>query len=154
MNQYCSNCGTRLNGEAFCPKCQTRVSADADSSESPQSPVTGTFGEPGKPYHVTIVGHGFMKMPWFWFKMLYENELSVNVWVDGLFAGTVPPDGRIDLHLDKNPIEVRMCAKAFLDKGCWSTVLQRIEERCCFKIVQSRWSGIRDLHLKKIPVRW
>lgn len=27
MNQYCQNCGTRLNGEAYCPKCQRPTSA-------------------------------------------------------------------------------------------------------------------------------
>lgn len=37
MNQYCNNCGTRLNGEAFCPKCQKPV-AQATPDNNPMPP--------------------------------------------------------------------------------------------------------------------
>lgn len=39
MNQYCNNCGTRLNGEAFCPKCQKPVAQAASDNPAPQPPA-------------------------------------------------------------------------------------------------------------------
>ena len=158
MAMICTHCKTDApDGVKYCPRCQNRMPTIADFPASPQSPVAGTFGDPGKPYYVTIVGHGMknlVDLTRFPFKRIDENALSVDVWVDGQFAGTVPPDGRIDLHLDKNPVEVRMCAKALQDRGWWNTTLQKIEERCCFKIVVGAWTKWRGLHLKKIPVRW
>lgn len=38
MNQYCNNCGTRLNGEAFCPKCQKPVAQAASDNPAQQTP--------------------------------------------------------------------------------------------------------------------
>lgn len=38
MSQYCNNCGTRLNEEAFCPKCQRPNGAKGNAPLSDPSP--------------------------------------------------------------------------------------------------------------------
>lgn len=37
MIQYCHNCGTRLNGEAYCPRCQR--AAPSPIATPPRAPV-------------------------------------------------------------------------------------------------------------------
>lgn len=79
------------------------------------------------------------------------SRLNGRVITDGQFAGTVPPDGRLDLFFDKNPVEFRLCLKGYVSKGCWSTTLLKLEPRCCFQICAT--TSFKRLQLRKIPTR-
>lgn len=155
MNQYCQNCGSRLNGEAYCPKCQNRVSSRPNPPPNHVAPEMVGPRSSDKPFHVTIVGHGIRWMLHFVFypifKIWHSDDLSVEIWTDGQYAGTVVPDGRIDLYFDKSPVEFRMCLKGAVPKGRWSTVLQSLEPRCCFRLAFSKIHTY-GIVLRRIPV--
>lgn len=103
-------------------------------------------------YRVTILGHGMNnvyhgflgKIPYHWAK--------IDVWADGIFAGTLGHNSRLDLVFDKNPVEIRMCVAAHDPSGCFTSILQNLEPRCCFQILPSwGWRREKRLRLLKMP---
>lgn len=152
----CPHCHREVpSGSAYCPRCQNKLPSDVTASGDRFDSETNVHPPSNYQYHVSIIGHGIKGfvvklLP---FKCLNSEDLSVDVMTDGHFAGTVPPDGRLDLYLDKNPVEFRLCVKYFLPIGRWSTTLLSLEPRCCFQIRPSVFWKFERLQLHKIPTR-
>lgn len=86
MNQYCSNCGTRLNGEAFCPRCQRPVAQatpDNNHAPTPPTPHPGEKGGMGKAIRVCFSKYsdfsGRATRPEYWWFVLFGALVGIGL---------------------------------------------------------------------------
>ncbi|MBQ6245417.1 MAG: DUF805 domain-containing protein [Kiritimatiellae bacterium] len=111
MNQYCSNCGTRLNGEAFCPRCQRPVAqATPDNNHAPTPPTPSpgrmTFGGAVKTCfkkYAAFDGRASRAECWNWF--WFGFALSMLAWF--LTDGKLNPILNLALFMPGLAVTVR-----------------------------------------------